>query len=98
MVVYEFEHDLSRLQQAFPDAPHIGGGVGDVKQIIKDWNADNIPVLLVHPAAVSHGLNLQYGSAATIIWHSLTYNYEHAEQLVQRLARQGSKQKNIFVH
>jgi SNF2 family DNA or RNA helicase len=98
MVVYEFEHDLARLQKAFPDAPHIGGGVGDVKQILKDWNEDKLPVLLVHPAAVSHGLNMQYGSAATIIWHSLTYNYEHAEQLVQRLARQGSKQKNIFVH
>ena len=100
LVVYEFEHDLARLQKAFPDAPHIGGKVNAAKsgELIRDWNLSKIPVLLVHPQTVSHGLNMQKGTAHTIIWHSLTDNFEYVEQLIKRLARQGSTQKRIFVH
>jgi len=100
LIVYDFEHDLARLRKLFPKAPHIGGGVSAKVsgQIIDDWNADRVPVLLVQPATVSHGLNMQKSQCTDIIWHSLTYDYEIFEQLCKRVARQGSRQARIFCH
>ena len=111
LVVYDFKHDLQRLQLALrhefgeggftaAPVPYIGGGVNakDSKEILRRWNEDDIPVLLVHPQTVSHGLNMQKGSARHIIWHSLIYDYEIYQQLNRRLIRQGSKQDRIFVH
>lgn len=101
LVVYDFKHDLERLKKALgADTPFIGGGVGEKESsvIIDRWNRDELPVLLVHPQTISHGLNLQYGTAHHIIWHSLTYDRELYDQLIRRLRRQGSKQDNVFVH
>lgn len=101
LVVYDFEHDLDRLTKAFgKDVPRIGGGVSVARSrvILADWNADKIPMLFVHPKAMSHGLNMQYGTAQHIIWHSLTYDYEDYDQLIRRLRRQGSRHDVIFVH
>jgi SNF2 family DNA or RNA helicase len=100
MIVYDYEHDLDRLKLAFPNAPHIGGGVGTAlsTSLIADWNANRISQLLVQPQTVSHGLNMQYGKAQHIIWHSLIYDYEIFDQLIRRLRRQGSAHKKIFNH
>lgn len=100
LVVYDFKHDLDRLQKKFPNAPFIGGGVSakESGKLIDDWNADKIEVLLVNAQSVSHGLNLQLGSAQNIIWHSITWDLEIFEQLNARLARQGTKHDQIFVH
>jgi SNF2 family DNA or RNA helicase len=100
LIVYDFRHDLARLQAAFPRVPYVGGGVSAKESgaIFDAWNADQLPLLFVHPQSVSHGLNLQGGAARHIIWHSLTYSREHYDQLNRRLARQGSRHKNIFVH
>lgn len=101
MITFDFKHDLDRLLKALGEnTPHIGGDVSAKQsdKLIDDWNADRIPILLVQPQTVSHGLNLQHGSAQHIIWHSLTYDREQYDQLIQRLARQGSRHKNIFVH
>lgn len=100
MVVYDFEHDLARLQERFKHAEHIGGDVGakESKRIIAAWNNDEISILLVQPQTVSHGLNMQYGSAQHIIWHSLTYDFEVYDQLIKRIRRQGSRHKRVFIH
>ena len=99
LIAYEFAHDLSRLQRAFPGAPHIGGGVAASRfaAIQHGWNRGDIPVLLAQPQSVAHGLNLQ-GTAATIIWHSLTWNLEDYEQFIRRVWRQGQKEKVIVHH
>lgn len=111
LVVYDFKHDLSRLQTALRHefgeggfkgdlVPYIGGGVGakESAALIARWNRDELPVLLVHPQTVSHGLNLQKGTARHIIWHSLTYDRELYDQLNRRLIRQGSRQDRVFIH
>jgi SNF2 family DNA or RNA helicase len=59
------------------------------------WNAGELPVLLVNPQSVAHGLNLQGGRA--VIFHSLTWNLEDYEQLVRRIWRQGQTKK-VFVY
>ena len=49
------------------------------------------------PQSVAHGLNLQ-GTAATVIWHSLTWNLEDYQQFIRRVWRQGQKEKVIVHH
>jgi SNF2 family DNA or RNA helicase len=98
IVAYEFQHDRDRILERHPNAGVLGGGVAAKKadQLIRDWNAGEIPLLLVHPAAAGHGLNLQAGGHH-IIWFGLTWNLEHYLQLIARLWRQGQEQR-VFVY
>ncbi len=90
MVVYSFNHDLERLQKAFKDTKYIGRGISDKEGIIitNDWNAGKIDLLFVHPASMSHGLNMQK-CGRDICWFSLTDNLEEYDQLNRRIYRQG---------
>ena len=100
-MVYDFRHDLERLLKLLgPKTPYIGGGVTarESDRIIVRWNAGELPYLLVHPAAVAHGLQLQEGNAQHVIWHSLTEDYELYDQLIRRLRRSGNKAKTVTSH
>jgi len=99
LVGYWFQHDLERVKKALGDIPVIGGGTSnkEAARIVKDWNAGKIPILCGHPASMGHGLNLQK-SGHHICWYSLTWNLEYYEQFIQRIYRQGSKSKRVFVY
>lgn len=100
LIAYDFAHDRERLLKALgKDTPYIGGGVSPKRtdEIVREWNAGRIPVLLGHPAAMGHGLNMQ-GAGSHIIWHSLTYDLELDEQFIRRIWRQGTKSKRVTVH
>jgi superfamily II DNA or RNA helicase len=92
IVAYEFNHEAERLLKVFPTAKAIRGGMNtkDVQNIVAQWNAGSIPVLLIQPQAGAHGINLQGGGSA-ICWFSLTYNLESYMQLIARIYRQGQK-------
>lgn len=60
------------------------------------WNNGEIDCLIAHPASAGHGLNLQHGGH-TIVWSTLTYNFEYFAQGNARLARQGQRQ-NVQIH
>jgi len=98
MVMYEFKHELQRLQKAFPDAPVIKGGMSgkQLQAVTDEWNAGNTPVLLVQPQSASHGLNLQSGGRH-MIWATLTWSGERYLQAMKRLHRQGQEQ-TVFIH
>lgn len=98
MVMYEFAHELERLQRAFPDAPVIKGGMTGkaLDEVCKSWNAGEIPVLLVQPQSASHGLNLQSGGRH-MIWATTTWSGERYQQAIKRLHRQGQK-NTVFIH
>lgn len=98
LVAYEFQHDLDRLREAFPEAPYLGGGVSANRQreIEEAWNTGALPILLAQPQSVAHGLNLQ-GVGAAVIWHSLTWDLELYEQFIRRVWRQG-QEKRVVVH
>tara|TARA_R110000772_G_C13310278_1_gene440211 strand:+ start:1866 stop:3707 length:1842 start_codon:yes stop_codon:yes gene_type:complete len=101
LVAYEFKHDLIRLKKALgKDTPYIGSGVSgkQAAQIEQDWNNNELPVLLVHPASAGHGLNLQKGDAHHIAWFSVTWDYELYDQLCRRLHRQGNNSVTVFNH
>jgi len=61
------------------------------------WNAGEVPILLVHPAACGHGLNLQRGGSH-LCWFTLSYDLELYDQLIRRLWRQGSGAARVIVH
>lgn len=90
MVVYHFEHELNRLRQRFGDVPAICGGVSALKtdNIVRQWNAREIPILLCQPQAMAHGLNMQDGGRNQC-WLGLTDNLEDYLQTIARLWRQG---------
>ena len=82
----------------FPNTPIIAGGTSasDTATYIKKWNNKDIPLLLCHPASLSHGVNLQAGSHI-IVWYGLTWSLEQYLQLNARLHRQGQK-RGVVVH
>lgn len=97
MVVYQFKHDLDRLNQ-WRKAPHIGGGVAPkvVNTLIEQWNAGKLPLLYVQPQSMSHGLNMQ-GAGNDIVWFGLTDNLETYLQTNARIYRQGVR-NSVRVH
>lgn len=63
---------------------------------VQKWNDGDVDCLIAHPASAGHGLNLQHGGR-TIVWSTLTYNYELFAQGNARLARQGQR-NNVQIH
>ena len=99
LVLYEFRHDHSRLQERLAGAESIGSGTSPkaLEGIVNRFNAGQIPVLLGHPASMGHGLNLQ-GSCHHVIWFGIPWNLEHHDQTIARVYRQGQKAEHVFIY
>ena len=67
LVAYWFRHDIERIRKRFE--------VREIRtsQDIIDWNAEKIPVAMIHPASAGHGLNLQSGGSI-LVWFGLTWS------------------------
>jgi hypothetical protein len=87
LVAYWYKHSLTRLKKAFPKA-HTMDAAG---KRVHDWNAGKISMLLVHPASIGHGLNMQYGPGHDLYMFDQCWSWELFYQLYRRLARQGQK-------
>lgn len=102
LVAYEFVHDYEHACEYFKNEfPCIGGGVSPRKtdDIVRRWNAGELPVLFVHPASAGHGLNMQENpDADCIVWMSPTWDLELYDQLNRRIYRQGTRAKRVVVH
>ncbi|WP_340375830.1 DEAD/DEAH box helicase [Streptomyces sp. SS7] len=96
LLAYHFKSDkeqlLTRLRKAGIDAQAFDGS----RDMVRRWNAKQIPVMLLHPAAAGHGLNLQHGGS-TLIWYTLPFSLEHYLQTNGRLFRTGQT-KPVTVH
>lgn len=91
IIVYNFKHDLKKLQEAFPYA-----STPKTPNFLEKWNNKEISVFLTHPASIGHGLNMQFGGHI-IVWYSLTESLELFQQLNARLHRNG-QDHTVFVH
>lgn len=91
LVFYWFKHDLQRLKARFPHAKEL-----QTPKDIEDWNAGKTGLLLAHPAAAGHGLNLQAGGSR-VIWFAVTWNLELYQQANARLYRQGQRDKTVCI-
>jgi len=105
LVTYEFNHDLDQIkewhQKKFKTPLRfLGRGTKgtEADQIEKDWNANDIGVLAVHPASSGHGLNFQRGGAQHICHFSATWDYELYDQVIQRILRQGNTAAHVVNH
>ena len=96
--MYQFRAEVAKLREIWPDMPVLGGGTSakEARQAIEAWNRGEVPVMALHTASASHGLNLQSGGRR-LIWMSLTYSQEAHEQVNARLARQGQKE-TVYIH
>ena len=95
ILVYWYQHELERLKMAFPDARVMRKGA-KAREDFEDWNAGRIPVLLIHPASTSHGLNLQWGGRR-MIWYTCTWRLGIYLQTIARIWRRGVD-KDVFIH
>lgn len=96
MVFYNFKHSLSRIQERFPQAQILRKGK-EGNQDIADWNADKIPLLLLHPKSAGHGLNLQESSCQTVVWYDQIWSLEEDEQSNARVHRQGQRNRVVVL-
>lgn len=93
LIGWTFRHDMYRLMEALKEyKPR------ELKtsQDIKDWNAGEVQVMMMHPASGGHGLNLQ-GGGNHLIWFGQTWSLELYQQFNARIHRQGQK-KTTFLH
>jgi len=99
LVMYEFDHDYERILKALPGTPVIGGGTSTKKSLeyIEAFNTGALPVLIGHPASMSHGLNLQE-ACSRVCWFGLTWNLEFYDQAIRRVYRQGQKANHVMVY
>ena len=93
LVPIHFMAEVDAIRERFPEARVYIGSTPDAEreQIISDWNADKIRLLICNPAAMGVGLNLQKGSARTICWFSHGFSHAQRHQLNARLIRSGQR-------
>lgn len=96
LVSYWYRHSLARLRKAFPDA-RVLDKEGKIVSRHGPWNTGKVKMLLVHPASVGHGLNMQYGPGHDLYMFDQCWSYELYYQLYRRLWRQGQKLR-VRVH
>lgn len=91
LVAYNYRHDRDRIMKRLKKyRPRLLTNSQD----LRDWNAGKIRVLVVHPASMGHGLNMQHGGSY-ITWYGLTPSLERYMQLNARLYRQGKKERVV---
>ncbi len=103
LVGFEFKHDLSQIKlgvkERFGFTPRYIGETTNAEAdalLIEQWNNRELPMLLINPAAASHGLNLQAGGHH-LYWYSQIWDLELYQQFNARLWRQGQSE-GVFVH
>lgn len=92
LLVYQFQHEVDRILRRYPNARKLRKA-----EDLREWNAGEIPLLLVHPASAGHGLNLQEGGHV-IVWFSMTWNLEHYQQTNARLVRRGQPSDVVRIY
>lgn len=92
MIVFQYTHDLERLQKALGKQLQFINGTTTPTQlngIVHAWNEGLIQYLAVQPQACGHGLNLQSGPARDIVMIGVGYDREIHDQVIARIHRQG---------
>lgn len=100
VIAYWFQHDLKALQEHFKEAVALPAGPTQ-RQVVADWNAGKIPILLVHAQSAGHGLSLQHGGRHLIIY-TQDWNAEYYAQVIDRLGpirqAQSGYRRMVYIH
>ncbi len=94
-----FKFEVEMIQKEFGKMPVIAGGTSEAERrsILDHWDRRSIPLLLVHPASLSHGVNMQYGGSR-IVWYGMPWSLEQYQQLNGRLIRPGQTEPVKLTH
>ncbi len=95
LVLYQFQHDLARIQEEFPDAVQLTND--NLEETVLKWNAGEIKLMLAQNASTGHGMNLQ-GACNHVAFYGLNDSPEIYEQSYRRVYRQGQKEGTVIVH
>ena len=97
LVAYQYRHELERILKAFPQARPLDKNI----ETLDAWNMGEIPILVAHPAACGHGLNLQDGGNI-LCFFSLGFNYEYYAQMIERIGptrqAQSGHPRPVFIY
>lgn len=98
LIAYHFQSDKDMLMRYLRDPSRdIDARIFDGSpQMLADWNAGKIPVMLVQPASAGAGLNMQEGGH-TLIWYTIPFSLEEYIQMNGRIYRQGQKNP-VIIH
>jgi SNF2 family DNA or RNA helicase len=93
LVFYHYKSSLSRIMSAFPQA------VAMAPEVLDDWRAGKVPIMLAHPQSGGIGVNLQCNAhdMAHVVWFDLPWSSESYVQANARVYRQG-QQKPVVLH
>lgn len=97
LVFYEFIHDRERIQRELKWECLGQKSLAHDAKLIDMFNKGLLPGLLAHPASAGHALNLQ-AACSHICYFGLTWNFEHYDQSIRRVWRQGQKNRVIVHH
>lgn len=97
LVFFEFGSELERMRQYFDFEYLDTKDKVKAKDLIRRWNLGQVPVLVAHPQAAGHGLNLQDGGHI-MIWLTMPWSNEQYRQAVKRLYRSGQKYPVSVIH
>ena len=97
MIAYNFHSDKEMLLEHFKKTGTDARVFDGTPEMVKAWNNDEIPVMLLQPASGGFGLNLQEGSGHTLIWYTIPWSLEQYEQTNSRIHRQGQK-NNVMIY
>jgi len=99
LVIYQFQHDLARIQKRYPEAVYFGGQLSQTEslKIVSDWQAGKIPMILGHARSLGYGTDgLQHGGHIEA-WFGLTWSLDDYQQTIARLDRSGQA-KRVMIH
>ena len=88
LIIYQYDVEAERLQEAFPDLVIMPSQSDDVAETVAAWNHDEIKRLAIHSRSAGHGLNLAEGGHS-IIWMSPVWSNDAFSQCNARLHRRG---------
>jgi len=93
IIAFNWKHQKDQLLKLLPDAKVIDGEASTKTRsaYVEEFQAGNVPQLLIHPKSGAHGLTLTAGHAT--IWASPTYSSEEFTQFNRRIYRAGQKKK-----
>jgi len=97
LVFYSYKPGAAAIRKRFPEAVQLGDCGMTTPELIDNWNAGKIPLLLCHPASAGHGLNLQEGGHI-VVWYGLPWSLELYQQANARLHRMGQKRAVTVQH
>ena len=92
IIGYMYRSDRAEILDKLSKMGHDVRAFDGSREMVRQWNLGNIPVMLLHPASAGPGLNLQDGGH-TLIWYTVPHSLGDYIQLNGRVDRMGQKNR-----